>query len=138
MPVAGLWFSGGGVLPSVAPSFDLVVSDEPLAMGLGRAAGIAVCSLDGWDVAGPFDGKDVLLVDDRLQRAVWCADPNRWFEQLNAFAGRFEVHVETLRSGKFAEIRLYPADGQVYSITDGSFRRFWRRRQSLAEQLVSG
>jgi len=137
MPVSGLWISGGGTLPSVhSAGFDLVIADEPLALGLARTGSVETCSLDAGEALVGCAGEEVLLVDDRLHRAVWNADPGRWLEQIESFANRFEAYVANLRSGRFAQIRLYPADGRVYSITPGSIRRFWRRRQALSRLIT--
>ena len=138
MPVGGLWLSGAGRLPTVKPLFDLVVGDEPLALGLARAAGIATAPLSRGDGIGDFEGGEVLWVNDRMLRPVWQADPVRWLEEAAEFCRRFEACVALLRRGRFQRIRLYPGDGQVYSLSKGSFRRFWRRQRALAERMLSG
>ena len=117
MPVGGLWFSGAGVLPAVSPCFDLVVADEPLALGLAHAAGTPVRPLATAETLADGEGGTVLLVDDRLQRPVWQADPARWFDGLAGFARRLDGCVNMLGSGRFSELRLYPGGGWVHVTT---------------------
>jgi hypothetical protein len=138
MPVGGLWVSGAGVLPPVSPRFDLVVADEPLALGLARAAGTPVRPLAAAETLADGEGGEVLLVDDRLQRPVWQADPAGWFDGLAGFARRLDACVNMLGNGRFREIRLYPGGGGVHVIGRRSLHRFWRRRHPLSHHLPAG
>ncbi len=138
MPVGGLWFSGAGVLPGVSACFDLVVADEPLALGLARAAGTPVRPLAAAGTLAEDEGGELLLVDDRLQRPAWQADPTTWFDGLAGFARRLDAWVNLLGSGRFREVRLYPGGGRVHVISNRALRRFWRRRHPLSDYLLAG
>lgn len=138
MPVNGLWFSGIGPLPGqVAAPFDRVCSDEPLARGLGIAAGIPQGALSP-DRAPPMAADHrLLLVDSRLQRPVWSADPQAWAEGLNRFQSWLGGWVEGVRHGAITELCIYPCDGSRRCLSRRTLRRFWRRTGELL-QLSQG
>ncbi len=132
MPVNGLWFSGVGRLPQQLDSpFDLICGDDPLARGLGR---VSITERQGLPVdtaaLTALSGR-LLLVDTRLQRPVWSADPYAWSEQINRFETWLEGLVEGVRQGAFRELVIHPCNGRKWIVTRASLRRVWRRPRAL-------
>jgi len=140
-PVSSLWFWGGGVLPeATTTSWDVIVGDEALGAGLARHLGARWTPL-------PADAREWLAQDaaEDRQLLVWTGlldavqqdDPDSWCRGLETFQQHWLAPVwQALRTGRLAELTLYPATGSAYHITPQQLRRWWRRRRPLQRFLA--
>jgi hypothetical protein len=137
--VNSVWFWGGGVLPErAAASFSAVWTDEPLAAGLARLAGLVPhrlpASLDDF-LATAVEGGEHLLVLDNLRGAVRCVDPDGWREAMQAmekdwFAPLRAALQETKISGA---IIVSPGEAHTRSlgVERADLWKFWRGPRPL-------
>jgi hypothetical protein len=123
LEVNGVWLWGAGELPAAAASrWRTVTADEPLALGLARAAGIGQHvpppSAGAWLEAMPEDGRHLVALGplrDELEPA--------WFAPLLA----------ALKSGRIGMLTLHaPQAGVCVETARMDLRRFWRRPRALA------
>ena len=120
--VNSLWLWGAGRLPQRAQGrWRSVASDDPLALGFARHAGIAARPLPqgatAWLSHSPEDGRHLVILDaarETLERD--------WFAPLAA----------ALRSGQIGMLTLHlPDAGLSFETVRGDLRRFWRRPKPL-------
>jgi hypothetical protein len=134
--LSGVWFHGGGFLPrKVAAPFTRVWAGEALARGLAVQASITHTATLPDAEAVTAEAGEQLIVYDLLQRPVWRADPFDWCEGVAEFSAWLTGLVRAVGSGRLDELRLYPCNGRVYTLTAASLRRFWRRRLPLLSRL---
>jgi len=115
LPVNGLWLHGGGALPiPPAKGFALHGAPSPLLRGLQQLAN------------GPAAGQLHWL--GAAQRAVWDADPGRWWQAV-------QLTEQQLQQAPASAI-LYPGDGQAYRYGPAQRWRLWRRRRPLSDYLL--
>jgi hypothetical protein len=137
--VNSLWLWGAGTLPRLSPvQWHSVQADDPVALGLARAAGVAhrplARSASAWLERAPEDGRHLVLLDAlRVPRALSqtaeyaeaMADLERdWFAPL----------LEALKRGRIGMVTVHIPDGAecaAYETIRGDLRRFWRRPRSL-------
>lgn len=145
--VNSLWLWGGGPLPEKATSpYATVWSDNPLATGLARAAGIASRPLPAslHEFLGQASDSHHLIVFDQLLgpvlyengddwRSAWQTLDSQWFEPASSALGR---QIEAL------DIVAPTIYGQLGWTLNGSDRwKFWRKGRplaTLAQQLAEG
>jgi hypothetical protein len=140
MPINSLWLWGAGVLPRrVDSGFDGVWSGNPLALGLGRAAGVPTHPLP-LDAATLFDHvapdtSQIVVLDDLLgsvqyengdayRRALQSLE-SRWFAPLRA----------ALATGTIRQLRIEASTAYAALTWESSRRdqwKLWRRAQPLA------
>lgn len=122
LEVNGVWLWGAGELPAAASSpWRSVTADEPLALGLARAAGTAhrapPPSAGAWLEEAPGEGRHLVVLGalrDELELA--------WFAPLLA----------ALRSGRIGLLTLQaPQAGLTVETARMDLRRFWRRPRAL-------
>ena len=137
--VNSVWFWGGGRAPRVATKrWHSVSADEPLALGLARAAAMRYRTLPGsataWLERAPEDGRHLIVLDalrvplalsetGEYQRAIARLERD-WFAPLLA----------ALRDGRIGMITIHvpdAADCLAYETIRGDLRRFWRRPRAL-------
>jgi Uncharacterized protein conserved in bacteria len=161
--INGVWLWGGGALPkTLTAPFTQVLSDEPLALGLARLAGIpsqplpetaaqwvewsnsggeflARSALAGGTPAGSAPAENHLVVvtaglglGSRYDHASTAT------ERLRSLEARWMAPLHSaLKRGDLDELCLYPGSGERFRITPASLRRFWRRwRKKLFENLL--
>jgi len=139
-PVSSLWFWGGGVLPEATKtSWDIIAADEALGKGLARHVGAQWMPLPAdtgeWLAQDAAEGRQ-LLVWTGLLDSVMREDPDRWCHGLETFQEHWLAPLwQALRTGRLAELTLYPAVGSAYHITPQQLRRWWRRRRPLQHFL---
>lgn len=133
--INSVWFWGGGELPqTVHADFTGVCSDEPLATGLAKLAGVPVLrpptALTSELVAG--DGSLLVALpamsaalDDQARGAALATLERDWFQPALA----------ALKASRIAVLIIYPCNGHAYAITRARLRRFWRRRRSLRSHV---
>ena len=140
MPINSLWLWGAGALPLALESiYDGVWSSNPLALGLGRAAGVPTHAVPG-DAATLLvniapDSHHLIVLEDLLgpvqyqdgdaYRTALLALEERWFAPLR----------KALASGKLQHLRLESstAYGALAWDSERSDQwKLWRRAQPLA------
>ena len=115
--LGGLWFSGGGRLPSQGPGpVARLVGDCALSRGLLALRAAA--------------GGDELIVEHAPGRAVTRADPRAWLQALAELEGRMAGLLQDCE-----ELHVHCGNGTVYRWHARSARRFWRRKRALYECL---
>lgn len=122
LEVNGVWLWGAGELPAAARSpWRSVTADEPLALGLARAAGAGEhappASAAAWLEAMPGDGRHLVVLGalrDELEPA--------WFAPLLAALKRGRIGMLTLHA---------PQAGVTVEAARMDLRRFWRRPRAL-------
>ena len=128
--INSVWFWGGGFLPDAAPRFlvETVYSEDPVSRGL---AIINDCRLKGQlealDASFSEDG-EVVLID----WTVTSSDPEEEMALLEGLVGRL-LHLAD--HGRL-ELTLYDGSGEGRRYGSVDRRRFWRRRQPLAQALA--
>jgi len=116
--LGGLWFSGGGSLPSGGKAaVGRVIGDCPVARGL-----VAL-------VAG--SGGDELVVESEFEAAVTRGDAARWLRALTDLEARLP------RLQDCAALYVHACDGSVYRWHARAARRWWRRRRPLVDWIHS-
>lgn len=123
LEVNGVWLWGAGELPAAASSrWRSVTADEPLALGLARAAGTAQrapapCA-GAWLEEMSGEGRHLVVLGalrDELELA--------WFAPL----------LEALKRGRLGMVTLHvPQAGLSIETARMDLRRFWRRPRALA------
>lgn len=133
LSINGLWLSGVGYLPEVGPvAYRKVYADDPLALGLAKIVDVPTAAVPDDYATLWEEGEESLLVLTGLVAPVLNADPVRWAEGMQALEGKLESLIKRMpRLEKNSCVQLYPCNGQCYSITPGSWRRFWRRLKKI-------
>jgi len=137
--VNSVWLWGAGRAPRVPPSpWQSVSADDPLALGLARAAGARHRTLAGaaaaWLERAPGEGRHLVVLDALRAplalsqqaecRAVLEALERDWFAPLLA----------ALRSGRVGMVTVHVPEGgerSSFETIRGDLRRFWRRPRAL-------
>lgn len=139
-PINSVWLWGGGCLPhpmplaTTAPTWNTVLSDEPVAAGLARLAGIPhACvpeSLHAW-LATPAPGTHLMVLDYGYRDALY-SDASAWGAAMERMADQwFTPLVAALKQRQLDSISICAANGRMFRITPALLRRFWKRRHSL-------
>jgi hypothetical protein len=136
--INSVWLWGAGRLPRGARGpWQSVMSDEPVALGLARLAGVRRGALPQtaaqWLERPPQDGRH-LCVLDALHAARAMDDEETGPRQLEALEQRwFAPLLEALRQGRIGMLTvLVPDAGESWETTRADLRRFWRRPRPLA------
>jgi hypothetical protein len=132
--VNSLWFWGGGTVPAVSSTFDEMQSDDPLALGLARLAGIISTPLP---VDGGFAAGNNTLVELRdAEREFMRGNVAGWWRALESLETRWFVPIfDLLRSGRIGRALITTvADGRKHewSVTRGALWQIWKRPRPLA------
>lgn len=136
--INSVWFWGGGAAPArVESSYALLYASEPFARGLGNLAGIRTL-----DPVADFDAIDavrarewVLLVDDRLTRALRSGDTAGWIKAAQAIEATWFARIGR-HTDRFDGLRIVlpgPRDTLVVSISSRSKWMWFRTRKPLTD-----
>lgn len=132
--VNSVWFWGGGTMPVSSSPFDALHSDDPLAVGLAKVAGImpAPLAADGGLAAGYST-----LVDIRdAEREFIRGNLAGWRKALETLEARwFQPIFDSLHSGGIGKAVIATvADGRrhEWSVTRAALWRVWKRPRLLA------
>ncbi len=131
--INGLWFWGGGRLPSVeAGDWTRLLAEHPLARGLGRRAGILV-----EDLQVPLHAEEgnTLVFRDDLLATFLLGDVQAWSDVLVELEPWFETLLLGTRQGRWSELLLYPCDGRRFRLNRLDLLHFWRRPKPLGQLL---
>ena len=138
-----VWLWGAGRAPrDAAGPWQSVSADEPLALGLARAAGMArrdlPATVEEWLARAPEDGRH-LLVLDALRAAHALDDAQAYAERLRAMEARwFAPLLAALRAERIGMVSLHvpdAADARSFETIGGDLRRIWRRPRALERYL---
>jgi hypothetical protein len=137
--VNSVWLWGAGRAPRVPPSpWQSVSADDPLVLGLARAAGTRHRTLAGsaaaWLERSPEEGRHLVVLDALRAplalsqqaecRAVLEALERDWFAPL----------LGALRAGRVGMVSVHVPEGgerSSFETIRGDLRRFWRRPRAL-------
>jgi hypothetical protein len=131
--VNSLWFWGGGTLPVSSSTFDAIQSEDPLAVGLARLAGILSSGLSFGDELAT--GNNTLVVLGDAQREFMRGNVSGWRNALESMETRWFARIfDWLRSGRIGKAVIATvADGRSHewSVTRGDRWQIWKRPQPL-------
>lgn len=138
-PINSIWLWGAGRLASVAaPGWHSVSADEPLALGLARAAGVRhrplPASGTAWLDRLPEDGRHLVVLD--AMRAPLALSAAADYQEALARLERdwFAPLLAALRAGRVGMVTIHVPDAAectAYETIRGDLRRFWRRPRAL-------
>jgi hypothetical protein len=137
--INSLWLWGGGRLPSSgAPGWQSVSAEEPLVLGLARAAGIRHRTLPAtgaaWLERMPEEGRH-LVVLDALRAPLALAEIADYHEALARLERDwFAPLLAALRDTRVGMVTIHVPDAgdcAAYETIRGDLRRFWRRPRAL-------
>ena len=137
--VNSLWLWGAGRAPKMgASTWTSVSADDPLALGLARAAGARhrrlTASAAEWLEQAPGEGRH-LLVLDALRAPVAFAQQAEARAALEALErGWFAPLLGALRSGRIGMVTVHVPEcpgPSAFETIRGDLRRFWRRPRAL-------
>jgi hypothetical protein len=138
-----VWLWGAGPAPLGAKaSWHSVDSDEPIALGLARAArirGSAVPeSAEAWLERSPEEGRH-LVVLDALRLPLALSDAAAFATAVEELEKKWFVPLlGALRAGRIGMVSVHvpdPAPGASFETVRGDLRRIWRRARPLREWL---
>lgn len=137
-PVNSLWLWGAGTLPGVQGDFTSVWADDPLALGLARAARLPARPLPD-SLAGVLGdaeaGARPLVVLDALQAPVLYEDGEGWRAALANLEGQWFAYLRAALGRRLTGITLVAPTiyGHLaWEIGAGERWKFWRRPRPLA------
>ncbi|MGL1832661.1 hypothetical protein ACKVEX_03540 [Rhodocyclaceae bacterium SMB388] len=132
--INSVWFWGAGQLPvdrsaRITAPAPLVCADDPIVLGLARAAGVQTRA------CAELPSQDALVVLDRLHRAALQLDLDRWRDILAELERDwFGPLLAMLKSGRLRELQLVlPGDrlSLDIAVTRSDTWKFWRRPRTL-------
>jgi hypothetical protein len=115
-----------------------VSADEPLALGLARAAAMRYRTLPGsataWLDRAPEDGRH-LVVLDALRMPLALSESGEYHDAIARLERDwFAPLLAALRDGRIGMITIHVPDAAeclAYETIRGDLRRFWRRPRAL-------
>jgi hypothetical protein len=137
--VNSIWLWGAGRAPRVAPApWHSVSADDPLALGLARAAGCRHRALPqsapAWLERAPEEGRH-LVVLDALRAPLALSHPAECRAVLEALERDwFAPLLAALRAGRVGMVTVHVPEGGARASCEtirGDLRRFWRRPRAL-------
>jgi hypothetical protein len=137
LPVNSLWLWGSGSIGTPSCAWRSVVSSEPLATGLARAAKARQRPLppgaQEWLAGEGPEGRHLAVID--TLRASACLDDADEHARALAALERawFAPLLEALRAGRIGMVSVHvPETGDAFETVRGDLRRFWRRARPVA------
>lgn len=138
--INSIWPWGGGTLPATgARPCDRIWSDDPLAIGLARAAGIPAAPLPaaaGTWIAAATGRERHLVVLPQLEAAAQYGDPPGWQHAVRELERSwFAPLAAALRAGRLIECAIVAGDGErllSWSVAGSDRWKWWRRPVRLA------
>jgi len=138
-PVNSVWFWGAGRVPAVPTKrWHSVNADDPLVLGLGRAAGIRHRTLgpsaEAWLERASEEGRHLVLLD-ALRTPFALGQTGEYHEALARLERDwFAPLLDALRDGRIGMLTIHvpdAAESLAYETIRADLRRFWRRPRSL-------
>lgn len=138
-PVNSVWLWGGGRAPSVTTErWQSVSADDPLPLGLARAASIRHRALarsgKEWLEQMPEDGRHLAVLDP-LRVPLALGATGEYQDAVAALERDWAAPLlQALRRGRLGMVSIHVPDAgecASYETIRGDLRRFWRRPKSL-------
>jgi hypothetical protein len=136
--INSVWLWGAGTLPPAAGGpWQSVSAADPVAIGLGRLAGmrhrpIGAGAVD-WLGRAPDEGRHLLVVD-ALRNVRASGDPVAHGQRLQELESAwFAPLLAALKAGRIGMLTIHaPEAAASFETVRGDLRRFWRRPRPLA------
>ena len=137
--VNSVWLWGAGRAPRIeAANWQSVSADDPVALGLARAAGVRHRPLGGsaaeWLERMPEDGRHLMVID-RLRAPLALGAGAEYQDGVAAIERDWAAPLlGALRAGRIGMLSIHVPDAgkcAAYETIRGDLRRFWRRRKPL-------
>ena len=133
LTINGIWISGVGKLPVISPGkYSVVFTEEPAALGLAQLADLRIAPLAEFVWSA---GEKSLAVLTDLVGPVWHADPYAWAEALRKLEPRLTGLIDSMPDHKQGCLELYPCNGESFTLTRSTQRRFWRRTRKVTAYM---
>ena len=141
--INSVWLWGAGKLPSAASGpWQSVSADDPVALGLGRLAGMrhrapGAGAVD-WLERAPEDGRHLVVLDS-LRGAHALGDLDALAKRLQDLESNwFAPLLAALKSGRIGMLTIHiPEAAASFETARGDLRRFWRRPRPLTTYTVA-
>ena len=145
--INSVWFWGAGKLPAAAAvsnagPWQSVSADDPVALGLGRLAGMRHRAPGAgaaiWLERAPEDGRHLVVLDS-LRGLHALGDPDAFAQRLRDLETNwFAPLLAALKSGRIGMLTIHiPEAAASFETARGDMRRFWRRPRPLATYTVA-
>jgi hypothetical protein len=136
-PINGLWLSGAGVLPAASllhTELTALWADDPLAIGLGRLAGIEVKPMPqsiGVIPTANDCGSHLVCLESMLAPASYD-EFSAWSGVLGVLeTAWFKPIYKEIATGELRQCHVYDCAGQQFSLNRARCWRVWHRRKPL-------
>ena len=141
--INSVWLWGAGKLPSAASGpWQSVSADDPVALGLGRLAGMrhrapGAGAVD-WLERAPEDGRHLVVLDS-LRGAHALGDLDALAKRLQDLESNwFAPLLAALKSGRIGMLTIHiPEAAASFETARGDLRRFWRRPRPLTTYTLA-
>lgn len=139
IPINSVWFWGAGRAPTVTTKrWHSINADDPLVLGLGRAADARhralAPSAGAWLERAPEEGRH-LVVLDALRTPLALEQTGEYQEALARLERDwFDPLLGALRDGRIGMVTIHvpdAAESLAYETIRPDLRRFWRRPRAL-------
>jgi hypothetical protein len=143
-PLNSVWLWGAGRSPlGVQAQWQSITADEPIALGLARAARIRSRgvpeSAQAWLGRSPEEGRH-LVVLDALRLPIALSDTAAFASAVEDLEKEwFAPLLAALRAGRIGMVSVHlpdPDAGASFETVRGDLRRFWRRPRPLRETMA--
>jgi hypothetical protein len=139
LPINSVWFWGAGRAPSLSTKrWHSVTADDPLVLGLGRAASARhktlPASAAAWLDRAPEEGRHLVMLD--ALRVPLALEQTSEYQAALARLERdwFAPLLDALREGRIGMVTIHvpdAAESLAYETIRPDLRRFWRRPRAL-------
>ena len=137
--INSVWFWGAGRVPSMGTKrWHSVTAEDPVVLGLGRAAGVRHRTLPqsatAWLDRAPEEGRHLVVLDSL--RAPLALEQTAAYQEALARLEEawFAPLLGALRDGRVGMVTIHvpdAAESLAYETIRTDLRRFWRRPRSL-------
>jgi len=139
--INSVWLWGGGVLPlSTGAAPEVVYSDDALAQGLARHAGVERCAVPEYvgDLLSGGAGRKRLLVLENLAWPAHYNDVEGWLVQLGQMESAwFAPLLTALNYGRIGSLVIDACNGRRIHATRRQQRAFWKRARRFETRLTA-
>lgn len=143
LPVNGLWFWGGGEV-SHGPihagrnGTAWIISDDPLALGVGRALNVGVSAPDAVNQQMLADADTAVIVWTDAERALLGGDVEGWLAALQRFEAIWAPVLCDLALESGRAMSLQVGGEHEFTFGPGARRRFWQSVRPLSAWIERG
>jgi hypothetical protein len=140
--INSVWLWGAGKLPPAASGpWHSVSAGDPVAIGLGRLAGMrhrpTGTGAADWLGRAPDEGRHLVVID-ALRGARASGDPQAHGRRLEELEAKwFAPLLAALKAGRIGMLTVHvPEAAASFEAARGDLRRFWRRPRPLAAYRI--